>query len=220
MDESTNSEDQLADLVDLQRRLDDYLPVLEEHSSLTLTLLEDVAFCGSHVYEDSNKQFWRRTTLRSLISAVEGIIFSTKNLSLKFSELVGVAFTEGEAILLREHNYQIKDNGEVQHTSSKLRTVPNLMFSANMCAKCCGTTRTIVDRRDSRWESVLDTMKLRNRITHPQTSSHLNITDEEFKKMEDATGFFTDVNNAFLKSFTEATLRASEEIKITGRITI
>lgn len=64
------------------------------------------------------------------------------------------------------------------------------------------------------WENIINLIKIRNRITHPNLDSDLNISDEELKVIFNAAN---NIEKAMVRALLETVLRSSRLLAKMGR---
>ena len=62
-----------------------------------------------------------------------------------------------------------------------------------------------VDIGDHRWDAFLQSMRIRDRITHPKELDSLSISDDEMIQLGRANEWFSDTVASILKSVTNET---------------
>ena len=120
-------------------------------------------------------------TLRhGLAAAVDGIIFSLKQLALASVGLVGTPLDDNEKEFLSE-----------QPSSSKRKKVRFLPFRANfeqtfkLFAKVYRTSCT-TDFSDKGFVALCETFELRHRVMHPKSFMTFGVQDDETKRAGEA----------------------------------
>ncbi|HEX8195848.1 MAG TPA: hypothetical protein VF571_06555 [Pyrinomonadaceae bacterium] len=167
--------------VDINLKIDEFIRI----SSL---LLEDTIICAGGFEIDINnpdqRQFWRRSFVRSLFAAIEGLTFQYKQLAKEIAKYNRVEFSSSEIALLNDESYVLNNKGEASVQEAKLKTVENMLFSLFMLAKSC--KREFAINKGTEWDAFLKTRKIRDRITHPKKLEHVRITIKEVSTIRTA----------------------------------
>jgi hypothetical protein len=139
-------------------------------------LLLDLKVCSGELAKDDENQFWRRTFIRTLFATIEGINYQFKRLALCVADCSALKLDTATETLLKEESYELKNNGQVKTSKAKLRTADNLLFSWNIVGVVCEVTNK-VDQSGDDWQNFIESIKIRDRITHPKHLEDLNISD-------------------------------------------
>jgi hypothetical protein len=129
-------------------------------------------------------QVERRCLVRSVFAALEALAFSMKQLAATWP--YGNSLSPAEQAMCLEHTYQIDDKGKAKERKAKLPFTNNIRFSLLVSAKVVGLPCS-ANFSDSGWVALLGSREVRNRITHPNTPTDLNISDDELQTV--ITGF-------------------------------
>jgi len=133
--------------------------------------------------EKNQKQFWRRTFVRSLFAGIEGINHRMKHISMLLANIHKIELTHAEIAMLREETYSLNEKGDATSSKSKLRTKENLCFTLKTFARVCNSPYE-VDRNSEEWGSFNEALRIRDRLTHPKSSDDLMISDTELKTVQ------------------------------------
>lgn len=154
------------------------------------TLAEDVVRAIGNS-KKSLSQPKRRALVRTIFALVEAGTWSRKQIALLQHELGNVSFSEGEIALLKEEQYDLDQSGAVKVQKKFLRLADNIKFGVKAYAKAAGI-RYVLPTDNNDWQAFLNSIKVRNRITHPKKSTELIITDEELRELIQAFKFTLD----------------------------
>ncbi len=184
------------------RKVDD---ASHELSAIGRILFGDIQICTDAfkigVKDYKLNQSWRRTLVKNLFAAIEGVCHQYKRLALRTADISLVQFTDAEKTLLNEQFYSLNNNGEAESVKAKLRTADNLIFGFRMAVKSCKEKFT-VDKSSKGWESFKKALKVRDRITHPKGIVDLNISDDEMDFiLETGMWFSKDVGLRVVEMF-------------------
>jgi len=170
-------------------------------------LVADEKICMQKAGE-TGSQFWYRMFIRSFFAHVEGISFKLKKHALYWDrKQKSNKLTVGEIAIINEENYKLKDNGKVTAYPSFSNVDKNLRFAINVFSKVHSITFEWKLKNDPRWNDFKDTIKIRNRLTHPKKAEELDFTQEEGDKLFRAHEWFLEtiteaidlVNKKYLK---------------------
>jgi len=131
----------------------------------------------------NQKQFWRRTFVRSFFAGVEGINHRIKNVSMLLADILKIELSHAEIALLREETYNLNEKGDVISAKSKLRTKDNVCFTLKTFARVSNATYEI-ERNSKEWSSFNEALIIRDRLTHPKSSNDLMISDDELEALK------------------------------------
>lgn len=73
------------------------------------------------------------------------------------------------------------------------------------------------DYRSRGWQSLLDSVPVRNRITHPRSPSDLEITDDEVAKVREALVWFINERSRVIDTATKQILAVVDRFEQFGR---
>lgn len=135
---------------------------------LTKDVEKIVGFSEKVKYE-SDLQFWMRIMVRTAVESMDTLIFRLGEMSRELIKLSG-----GEKKL-----------------PPKLKK-ENLRYIFKVCAKAFDSTFEIKEG-DEKLKDYLEARKIRNRITHPQKLTDLDISlEKEYVKLADTYHWFSD----------------------------
>jgi hypothetical protein len=176
-------------------------------------LIEDQSRCADLLKSDMDNQCLRRVYCRTNLTLVEGVVSYFKSSTYQFNQFVMLPFRNlldhyeidvdvpvfmdvvplTEAGLLLDHRPTVASNGEIRKASTFLDFKTNFKFTFQMvdrvfkasCAPNYGDIR-------QEWDMLQQTVKIRNRITHPKVGVSLDITDDELKTLGLSSQWFLD----------------------------
>ena len=126
--------------------------------------------------EDS--QYNRRTAIRAIFAAIEGVAFMLKDHALGSADNSPGLYSVAELAMLRDEAYTLKDNGTAHTRTTYPATEANLRFAIHMYARGIGVT-TSFDANGTEWQGFRDAIKVRNRVTHPKMSPDYTVSATE-----------------------------------------
>lgn len=152
-----------------------------DHVEFLRILADDV----QHALDRTDAESERRNLLRTIISAAEGVswIYRAHVLSIAkefdaATPLIDLAFSEA--------TYSVNEQGNIIEQARYISLTAMIRLTTKVAQSLCPDLN--VDFGSQGWQSLRDTIRLRNRITHPKNAADLSIS---FKEIDDAkTGFF------------------------------
>ena len=155
---------------------------LNDFNAIVKIAAADISMSRKMV-EKNQKQFWRRTFVRSLFAGIEGINHRMKHFSMLLANIHEIDLTHAQIAVLREETYSLNEKGVATSSKSKLRTKENLCFTVKTFARVCNSSYQ-VDRNSEEWASFNEALRIRDRLTHPKSSDDLIISDTELKTVQ------------------------------------
>ena len=153
----------------------------KNQESLFGTLHDDVI----HSLMELNKtdtQFMRRTHIRALFAFIEGCIYMIKQEAFIHQKHKKESnFTPEEMILLKEETPYLERSGKVKKIPKYVDLLSNIRFTIE-CYKKTSNLNYELDVHGKSWQSFHNSLKVRDRITHPKNSSDMEICDNELKE--------------------------------------
>ncbi|MCS4168521.1 hypothetical protein [Sphingobacterium sp. BIGb0116] len=168
------------------------------------SLLEDAGDAETFLENNPESQFARRTYIRSIFSCIEGTISILKDVCLKAKPQEGKRYISiEEFVLLKEASYELGNNGKAKTTTKFLKLTDNIKFTFNILNRLFNSE---IDLKlgKKEWSNLLESIEVRNRITHPKNSNSFTITDEEITKCKDTISWFNDLSHQTFLSFVKS----------------
>lgn len=173
----------------LKELRDSVTAVEKEHTAIHNVLYSDIAECAKKLREDDSA-FWRRAFIRSVFSFIEGCVYSMKQVAIKEAELLDVILPREMMTFLAEETYQLSESGDVTVKQNYgVRISSNIRF----VFKCYAQLYLIKDEIDvggAGWGSFQESLKVRNRLTHPKCLADTLVSDQDLKHTKQATKWF------------------------------
>jgi hypothetical protein len=139
-----------------------------------------------------DSQYNRRTLVRAIFAAIEGMVFMLKDNALGSADKSPDLYTVAELAMLRDEAYTLKDNGSASIRKYYPPTDANLRFALTMYARGIGV-KSSFDPSGKGWSDFLDAIAVRNRVTHPKASTEYMISDSELVTARDTYFWFMRV---------------------------
>jgi hypothetical protein len=170
-------------------------------SDMIIVLAEDFDRCHKNVVnaitdarqsnEPMDDQFHARQLIRSLFALVEGVTFAIKMYALAEVEVTGGPISDAERALACEERYQINNQGEAIITSAHIRLKENIRFAFHLFSKVSDTPSNL-DVQSEWWNSLVRSIKVRDRLMHPRSPEDLTIYPKETLAAADAERGFRE----------------------------
>jgi hypothetical protein len=140
----------------------------------------------------ADKQFRRRTLIRTLFAVIEGIVFALKHLILEEHRAGIVDVSYAEYAVLAEKTYRLDSRGHLKGSNSYPSLEGNVKFTFAIYARIRGASSgfTIPLGKDARWESLRTAIDIRNRLMHPKSTEDLIVSDSEWEAVQAAEDWF------------------------------
>ena len=122
----------------------------------------------------------RRLLVRTVFAFIEAVMFNLKITAVGSKR--ADSFSAGEMALAKEEDYELDDSGAVKIRSARIRFLSNFRFAFTVAAKASGSDYKI-DVGGTGWQSLRDTVPVRDRLMHPKRVADLAVTDEEIRSL-------------------------------------
>lgn len=180
--------------------------VLAESDKMFGVLNNEVNILWKILNKKPKSQPLRRTLIRSIFSFIEGCCFRLKQDALVFCD----DFSPGEISLLKGKTYILNDRGIVKEKEAYLKAKANLRLAFKAYAKAFNADFELKVNSKG-WESYLEALEIRNRITHPKKFLDLVIRNEDMEKVMEARIWFGENLTQLLKSTAESLAKQESE---------
>jgi hypothetical protein len=189
--------------MDIQKQ---FASLHNEFDLLTQELYKDLKQIETQI-KVQDSQTWRRLYAKSLCSATEAqLSFLEAHIKLTGeTDYLGIS-EEDEQIL-----YGTSKKGK---THRKLSFTERTVFLMNTFSYVNYST-VKVDKGSKDWSEFTLLVKIRNRITHPQTFSDINITEQEIQTCERAFNRFQDALVTMMKACESELMKQVSTLKQT-----
>lgn len=147
------------------------------------TLLDDI-----RLTLDGDTPHGRRAAVRAMFAAVEGILWSLKRDLLADGEF---KLSQAQIALLREEQYQVAGDGSAETRKLLIRLRDNIRFTVHIVNSLY--SEYSVNYSEPGWQSLMESMKVRDRLMHPKAESDLEVTSEELKQALDGVVWFANL---------------------------
>jgi hypothetical protein len=141
----------------------------------------------------------RRTYVRTVFSYIEAWMFATKQMCLSAHRFRHVAYPPADLAILREESYSLARDGEAIVQTKYLKLDKHFRFVFRVFARSVNSNYQL-NVQDPGWGAFLQSITLRNRLTHPRSVTDLEVSDEDFETMDRARGWFQRVSMELYRS--------------------
>ncbi|QIF02769.1 hypothetical protein [Roseimicrobium sp. ORNL1] len=138
---------------------------------------------------EGDTQFARRSFVRCFMAQVEGVTFVSKQVLKYVSHLKGFTLSAEELMFIDETTPKVKDSGGLGTENAKISTKTNIRFLTELQRKYLGIAAPNW-ASDEGWSRLLETIIVRDRITHPKDSGRLEVSALEVKNAITAVHWF------------------------------
>jgi hypothetical protein len=154
----------------------------EQLINLYETLVADVVECTRQL--DSGAV--RRSFVRAVFAFVEGSTYRLKLLALGFATHRKNPLSIEEMSVLSGQTFRVDDNGHIRVRRLQISPSAHLQVATRLAARCFNVDMPAPAESKRGWSRFNKAVKLRNRITHPNTASELVVSDAELQLVSHA----------------------------------
>ncbi|HYX72555.1 MAG TPA: hypothetical protein VE732_07275 [Nitrososphaera sp.] len=162
-----------------------------------IEMLEDVGL-AEEALDEKDTPYARRNYVRALFAMIEGTIFALKQTTLTGGLSAPKLLSVAELAILQEVSFDLTNKGDVKSQTKFFRMAENLRFTASIVSKVFQCNLELsVGTKD--WDNFLKAIEIRNRITHPKSSTEFQVSDEEIKVARDVSLWFNQFTHNAVK---------------------
>lgn len=159
---------------------------IQDYTEPMKQLLADTMYSAKNL-ESNDCQPARRAFVRSVLVYIEGSIWILKKTCIQAKGSARHCIPE--LMCLIEGSAEIASNGSVKIRPMFVKTADNLRFVVFMLRKYFSIQYDLgVGTKP--WTEFVDSIKIRNRITHPKSLSDLTITDMEIEQVKRVSSWY------------------------------
>ena len=156
-------------------------------------IFNDVAQ-AKRVLAGEDTQFNRRVLVRTVYSGVEALVNWMKALVLAEHQRGLRHFSLAQLAMLRDESFYIDSSGRPQTQPKFTPLESNFRFAADLFLHRPHKDLPLAaDWGSSGWQSLKGGLRIRNRLTHPRSSSDLTVSDEDLRSVNDGYQFVLDL---------------------------
>jgi len=191
----------------------------EKFRQITTILLADVE-ASRLLYAISLNDFSRRSGVKTLFTYLEGHLYAFKQATLALecellpcSPLPGmretriVIFSDEEKAMLEEFTYEMSGSGKARRQTYYPRFEDNIRFIIRAFHKAI-RLESKVDLDCQGWNQLIESQRIRNRITHPKSVNDLSVTDADLDTVNDGINWYEDAVSSMLERFEKESIYA------------
>jgi len=141
--------------------------------------------------DGNTKGFHVRASIRAYSALIEGLLFQMRHLALSSESKNTSVYNLSEKLILSEKAYRLNTKGEVEEKESFESLKNMVLFTLKQFPKIHGANFE-PNTGDHRWEMFGVFIKIRNRVVHPKSKSDLELTHEEWEKVNVGIDWFYD----------------------------
>jgi hypothetical protein len=179
--------------------------------------MNDVTVADARL-EEKDSQVARRDVIRATFSAIEGMLWRTKQGMLSHASRASESLSAHELAALKEESYVAREDGRVSPQPRYLPTAISIRVAARVAEKLFEGYK--VDFGLIGWECLQRAIDVRNRILHPKTRTDLHISDKEIADCRRGYGwliaFVILAEHQMIKAL-EAELKRVRLLRVTRR---
>lgn len=137
-------------------------------------------------------EYCARQLIRAILAYIEGVTFSVKVSSVGRCLDNGIEVSDHERYLAVEMSTDLNDKGEVVERPPKIRLTRNVRFAFRLLEKSSGQPSKF-DPTSEWWSCLHETIRVRDRLTHPRMPGDLDVSGEEIVRALKARDGFNEV---------------------------
>jgi len=138
---------------------------------------------------DSDDDVAKRSFVRAVFAFIEGVTHGLKMVALDSHIRKEDTFSRAEESLLLEEAYELNEKGQ-PIVKPKYLTLPrNIKFAFEQQARVTFSSFKL-DLDGEGWSSLMSSVSVRNRLTHPKSLIELHVSDQEVEGAEKALHWF------------------------------
>ncbi|MBN2390226.1 MAG: hypothetical protein JXR84_05870 [Anaerolineae bacterium] len=163
-------------------------------------------------------QHLRRTLVRTLFAMIEGTTFAYKQHILADYEASRGQLSHAEYAVLTEEAYQLTNSGTIRTSPNYPNIKANIKFAFPLYARTLGADFKFTPSldKDPGWQSLCQSIEIRNRLMHPKSLEELEVSDADLKHAYRAADWFEDQVNRLENISWEAIKRLLAEVQEKG----
>ncbi|MDD4964963.1 MAG: hypothetical protein PHI11_13710 [Gallionella sp.] len=131
---------------------------------------------------DADYEFHARQLVRASFAYIEALTFSVKVSSAWRCMEEEIDITPQERYFATDMEYEINERGDVVETKAKISLARNIRFALALNRKAHKVSEPF-DPSVEWWSCMKETIRIRDRLTHPRWPTDLDISGEEIVKV-------------------------------------
>ena len=175
--------------------------LIKDLTELTNLTTADLDKCIAISNANLGDQSWQRLVVRTAFSIIDSVCYKLKELIYCTANVCHIDLSVHEKELLLEFKKDKQGNFRRCYPGF----ADNVKFTLNTASKFFGLNPIVLN--DNNWMAFLESIEIRDRITHPKHPRDLAISPQEYDKVADAFYWF-------IKRIFEATVASSGVAKV------
>ncbi len=172
----------------------------------------DINFIVNHLGDDENG-YWARSLIKTVVSFYEAQVFTLKNELIEFCEENDIRISPDVLMFLKNLKYEIKDNGNIKEKYFQTTLKAEIKFIFNQICNL-QNFKLKFGYDDVRWSQLLNTIEVRNRLTHPKALNEQVVTEKEIKDCVESLVWFYDNTTSFLNQHSDNLEKQIQSYKV------
>jgi len=156
-----------------------------ERSAAFLAAIEDETTEFNRLADGKDTQAIRRMKCRVIFSCIESYISHLKQSAIMFSIDRPDLFSPAEILALNDEESYVNGKGEATTRSARIKLQDNLRLAFGSIARALDHDFPI-DFGDTEAQCFTESVKIRNRLTHPKQATDLVVNDVESHNIDRA----------------------------------
>lgn len=141
---------------------------------------------------EADYEFHARQLVRSIMAYIEGVTFSVKVSAAAKCLDRCIEISDHERYMAIEVDCDLNDKGRVIERPARIHLPGNIRFAFSLLERS-ERINPKFDPSEEWWSALRDTIRTRNRLTHPQLPGDLDVSGDEIVKALRAKQGFDDV---------------------------
>jgi hypothetical protein len=177
----------------------------------------DINYIVSHIEEDETG-YWARSLIKTVVSFYEAEVFILKCDLIKFCKEENIFILPEILMFLKDTKYDMKENGDIKekYNQTTLKTDIKFIFK-QFCDLRCFTLKA--DYSENRWSQLINTINVRNRLTHPKALTSQTVTEIEIEDCIASFEWFNANCTFFISQHSEYLKTKISTLKVLNKFT-
>jgi hypothetical protein len=162
------------------------------HASLIKAIDDNEIDKDGSVSVSADHEHHARNLVRAILAFIEAVTFSVKVSCIERCLNKGIAVSDHERYLTVEIDSELNEKGEIIERPARIRLTNNIRFAFRLVEKAYGKPSTF-DPASEWWSCLRETIRVRDRLTHPRMPEDVDVSGDEIVKALKAKAGFTEV---------------------------
>ena len=188
-------------------------PAFEEFQRVASLLLGDID-AAAELHRRAATEFSKRTLIKTSFTYLEGHLYAFKQAVLALEHVLVpilipssrvtdsriILFSDEERAMLEEFSYDLGSGGHARRKTYHPKLTDSIKFTANVFHRAIRLPSDI-DFNSEGWNHLIETQRIRNRLTHPKASSCLHVSDEDIRAVDAGVQWYQTMIDHMLDRF-------------------